>query len=445
MKHSLTEGKVLPQILRFATPLLLGNLFQQTYNMADAAIVGQTLGPDALGAVGASTSVQFLVLGFCLGTMAGFAIPVATCFGAKQEDKMRQYIYIGSILTLVFAIGITTLTAIFTDDILMLIKAPSDIFQDAYAYLFVLFLGIPFTMLYNYLASILRAIGDSKTPFLFLAFSSLLNIGLDLYMIQSLHLGVMGASLATVISQAVSGILCFFYMQRKFPILRLHKQDCHYDHDMAKRLLNMGLPMGFQFSITAIGSMVQQSANNALGTVYISGFAAGVKIKQFAMCPFDALAAALSTFVSQNVGAKQPERIKEGIRKGNYVAISYGIFIGAILFFFGREMSLLFVSKAHGDVLDASWLYLSRMGLCYWILGILVITRASVQGIGWSQQAVIVGVLEMVARIGCAYLLVPRFGYPAICWTDQIAWILGCCYIVPICKLAIKRTFQEMV
>lgn len=439
MKHAMTKGDVTKQIVMFALPLLLGNLFQQMYNMADAAIVGQTLGPNALGAVGVSSSVQFLVLGFCIGITAGFAIPVATCFGAKEEDKMRQYIYLGALLTVLFAIGITVLTAIFTDNILELIKTPSDIFQDSYSYLYVLFLGIPCTLLYNFLASTLRAVGDSKTPFYFLAFSSLLNIGLDLYFIKSLQLGVMGASLATVLSQGISGVLCFIYMRKKFKILTVTKKDCVYDTKMVKHLLDMGLPMGFQFSITAIGSMVQQSANNALGTIYVDGFAAGVKLKQFAMCPFDALAASLSTFVSQNYGAKQPDRIKKGIRNGNIIAIIYGVGIGLVLYFFGRYMSMVFVPATHSEVLDASWLYLSRMGFCYWVLGILVVTRASVQGIGWSKQAVLVGVIEMIARILCAYFLVPKIGYLGICWTDQIAWISAVIYIVPVCRLAVDK------
>ena len=312
----MTEGNPLKLILAFSIPLLLGNLFQQFYNIVDTAIVGQTLGKVALAGVGSTTSVQFLVIGFCQGLTQGFAIPVAQRFGANDLKNLKKYVFNGAVLTFVFAILITLLTVVFTPQILSLLKVNSEIYSSSYSYIVVIFAGIPFTLLYNYLSGILRSIGDSKTPFYFLAFSAILNIFLDFFCILVLRWGCAGAAIATIFSQAVSGLLCLGLIIMKFEVLHVDKEDRHISMKHCLHLLNMGLPMGLQLSITAIGSMVMQSANNGLGTTYVSGFAAGAKIKQLMMCPFDAFGIATSTFLSQNYGARKAKRIKEGFRVG---------------------------------------------------------------------------------------------------------------------------------
>ncbi len=268
MTETMTTGNPLKLILRFSLPLLLGNLLQQTYNMVDAAIVGRYLGTDQLAAVGASSSVQFLVMGFCIGICVGFAIPVAQRYGAEDHKSMRAFIFQGAVLAAIAAILVTTLCAILCPAILRLLSTPSAIYQDAYDYLFVIFLGIPFSILYNYQASILRAVGDSKTPFFFLAFSTVLNIALDLLCIVVFQLGCGGAAIATITAQAISGVCCFFYIIIRYQMLHPQKEDRYMDRQKVQILLTMGLPMGLQFSITAIGSMVMQSANNSLGATY---------------------------------------------------------------------------------------------------------------------------------------------------------------------------------
>lgn len=447
MTKSMTEGKPLPLVLQFAVPLLIGNLLQQTYNIIDAAIVGRILGPDALAGVGASSSVQFLVLGFCIGVCCGFGIPVARSFGAQDYEKMRSDIFHGMVLTGLFAVVLTVLCALLCPQILRLLSTPEDIYTNAYQYLLIIFLGIPFNLLYNLLSGIFRSVGDSRTPFMFLAFSTVLNIGLDLFFIIVLHLGCAGAALATVISQAVSGILCYLYMRKKMPILRLNRQECRLDGHTVKMMLAMGLPMGLQYSITAIGSMVMQSANNGLGSVYVSGFTAGMRIKQFAMCPFDALATGVSVFCSQNLGAGRIQRIKTGIRRGTLVGILYGVFAGLVLVFFGRTLSLLFVSGENAAILDASAKYLRCLGCFYWSLGILNVCRMSTQGLGFSGRVVFAGMMEMAARIGVSLVLVPIFGFTAICFADQSAWLAACIYIVPTClhcvRICEKRAKKE--
>ncbi len=443
MAKSMTEGKPLKLILQFAMPLLAGNIFQQTYNIADAAIVGNYLGTNALAAVGASASVQFLVMGFCIGICCGFGIPIAQRFGAKDYKAMRSCIFHAGFLTIIVSAILTLTCALLCRPILNILSTPDDIYNNAYIYLLILFLGIPFTMLYNLLSGILRSVGDSNTPFMFLVFSTILNILLDLFCIIVLKWGCAGAAIATITAQAISGILCFVYIWKKFQVLKLSKEDCKIKGSVVTNMLVMGVPMGLQYSVTAIGSMVMQSANNGLGSVYVSGFTAGMRIKQFAMCPFDAIATAVSTFCSQNLGAGKPARIKKGLREGIITGVLYGIFAGTVLIFFGGLLSRIFISADETEVLAASAKYLRCLGFFYWALGILNVCRMTVQGIGYPGRAILSGAVEMVARIAVSKIFVPLYGFTAICFADQSAWVSAVLYIVPVCFLCIKRISKE--
>ncbi len=443
MTRTMTEGNPLKLILSFAAPLLIGNLLQQTYNIIDAAIVGQILGSDALAAVGASSSVQFLVLGFCMGLCSGFSVPIAKYFGAENTAKLHKCVYNAYILMLGFAVVLTCATALLCPQILRLMSTPDDIFDRAYIYLLIIFLGIPFTLFYNLVAGMLRAIGDSRTPFIFLAISTVLNIFFDLFCISVLKLGCAGAALATVTSQAISGIACFVYIQIKCPLLQSHKDQRHIDGSAIKELLMMGIPMGLQFSITAIGSMVMQSANNSLGSTYVSGFTAGSKIKQFAICPFDAIATGVSVYCSQNLGAGKIDRIKKGIKDGLIVGISYGAVMGVLLNLFGRTLSMMFISADEVAVLDASAKYLSRLGMFFWCLGILNVLRMTIQGLGYSGIAIFSGFMEMAARIIVSSIFVPIYAFDAICFTDQSAWVSASIYCIIVCTWCLKKVTKS--
>lgn len=445
MTTSMTKGSPMKLMLQFALPLLIGNLLQQTYNIIDAAIVGQILGAKALASVGASSSVQFLVLGFCIGCCAGFGVPVAKYFGAEEMDRMRNYVFNGAVLTAGIALIMTTVCAVFCAQILHILSVPEDIFDGAYSYLVIIFLGLPFTLLYNYLSSILRSLGDSRTPFVFLAVSAVLNIFLDLFCIVVLRWGCAGAAVATITAQAISGILCLVFMVRKMKVLHFTKEDRKVKKASVRELWMMGLPTGLQFSITAIGSMVMQSANNGLGSVCVSGFTAAMRIKQFAMCPFDAIATAASVFCSQNLGARQPERIKKGLRQSVAAGVAYGAAIGLVLIIAGRPLSMIFVKKSAVDVLDASGKYLRCLGYFFWSLGILNVCRMVTQGLGYSGRAVFSGVMEMIARIIVSLGFVGTFGYTAICFADQTAWIMACCYILPTCLYCVKKSTEKIV
>ena len=443
MSENMTQGNPLKLIVRFALPLLLGNLLQQTYYMIDAAIVGQYLGADALASVGASSSVQFLVMGFCMGSCCGLGIPVAQRFGAGDHKAMRKYIFHGILIAAVTSVFLTTVCYLLCHQILRLLATPQNIYENAYAYLSIVFLGIPFVILYNFQASVLRAVGDSRTPFLFLAFSTVMNVLLDLLCITGFKWGCAGAAIATISAQAISGVLCFGYILKKYKMLHPKKEERMMESHKFAVLLGMALPMGLQFSITAIGSMVMQSANNGLGSIYVSGFTAGMRIKQFAMCPFDALANGVSVFCSQNLGAGKIKRIRKGLWQGVGVGFIYGLLIGLVLIFAGRSLSMLFISADQTAVLDASAKYLRCLGFFYWSLGPLSVFRMSAQGMGFSGRAIFSGVTEMIARTFVSFAFVGTYGFTAICFADQTAWVSATLYITPVCLMCLRQVTRE--
>ena len=379
-----------------------------------------------------------------MGSCTGFGIPVAKYFGAERLDTMRKYIFNGAMLTVGIGVVVTTACGVLCHWIMHILSVPEDIYANAYIYILIIFLGIPFTLLYNFLSSILRAVGDSRTPFVFLAFSAVLNIFLDLFCIVVLKWGCAGAAIATITSQAISGLLCLRYIMRKVNLLHLERENREMSGAACAELLQMGMLTGLQFSITAIGSMVMQSANNSLGSTYVSGFTAGMRIKQFTMCPYDAFGTTVSVFCSQNLGARQMDRIRKGLREGILVTIGYGILAGLVLIFLGRTLSLIFVSRDAVEVLDASAKYLRCMGYFYWAVGILTVTRMATQGLGYSGRAFFSGVTEMVARIIVSLGFVGTFGFTAICFADQTAWVSACCYIVPTCLFCVKKAARAI-
>ena len=428
----MTTGPALPLIFSFTMPLLLGNLLQQTYSLIDASIVGKFLGINALASVGASTSVIFLILGFCNGCCCGFGIPVAQKFGARDYATMRRYVTVALQLALVMSIVIAAVSGYYCRDILRMMRTPDLIFDGAYDYLLVTFIGIPCTFFYNLLASIIRALGDSKTPFWFLLLSTILNVFLDLFCILVLGWGVMGAAIATVVSQGVSALLCYFYMIRKFPILLPESaSDRKFHSGLARTLLAMGVPMGLQFSITAIGSIMLQSANNALGTTCVAAFTSAIRIKMFFICPFESLGIAMATYGGQNYGAGKPGRIWQGVKVSSAMMFSYALVVAAILLLFSRQLALLFVDPHETEILDKAALYLHVSCFFFPILGQLCILRYTIQGVGFSNFAMFSGVMEMIARTLVSLYAVPAWGYLAVCFGDPTAWIAADLFLVP--------------
>jgi len=427
----MTAGPALPLILKFTLPLLLGNLLQQTYSLVDAAIVGKFLGINALASVGASTSVVFLILGFCNGCCVGFGMPVAQKFGARDYSTMRSYVAVSLKLAAGMSVVIALLTCILCEDILRIMRTPENIFEGAYAYLLVTFIGVPCTFFYNLLSSIIRALGDSKTPFWFLLFAAVLNIILDLFCILVLGWGVAGAAIATVFSQGLSAVLCYIYMYRRFEILRSTREERKFRSNLAGNLMWIGVPMGLQFSITAIGSIMLQSANNALGSACIAAFASAVRIKSFFICPFESLGIAMATYTGQNYGAGKPERIWLGIKASGLMMIVYAAFSFLILMLTSRELTLIFVDPSETEIINDAVQFLHISCSFFPILGILCILRYTIQGAGFTNLAMLSGVSEMIARTLVSIYAVPAFGFMAVCFGDATAWMAADLFLIP--------------
>ena len=403
----MTAGPALPLIFNFTLPLLFGNLLQQTYSLVDAAIVGKFLGINALASVGASTSVVFLILGFCNGCCGGFGIPVAQKFGARDYSTMRSYISVSLQLAVVMSVVIAIFTSIYCADILKMMRTPENIFEGAYAYLLVTFIGIPCTFFYNLLSSIIRALGDSKTPFYFLVLATVLNIILDLFCILVLGWGVMGAAIATVFSQ--------------------------------------GVPMGLQFSITAIGSIMLQSANNALGTACVAAFTSAMRIKMFFLCPLESLGMAMATFSGQNYGAGKPERIWSGIKASTLMMVIYTAVTFLILMLGAKSFALIFVDPSEIEILEKTELFLHISVSFFPMLGLLCILRYTIQGVGYTNLAMFSGVSEMIARILVSIYAVPAFGFIAVCYGDPMAWIAADLFLIPAFIYVYRRLKRQVL
>ena len=434
----MTEGPPLKLILGFFIPMLFGLLFQQLYNMADTIIVGKFLGVKALAAVGSTGSINFMIIGFCLGVCSGFAIPVAQKFGEKNMKALRRFVANSGWLAAIFAVVMTFAVCIFCRDILVLMQTPEDIIEGAYSYIFVIFLGIPSTYLYNLLSCTIRSLGDSTTPLIFLVCSSVVNVLLDLFTILVLDMGVAGAGWATITAQAVSGILCLIYMRRKFTILKMDEEEWKPDRHYMKILCNMGIPMGLQYSITAIGSVILQTSVNSLGSMAVASVTAGSKISMFFCCPFDALGSTMATYGGQNVGARKLDRIDKGLKAGTLIGCIYAVAAFAVLLFMGQWVALMFVDPGETEILKNTQLFLIANSLFFIpLLGVNVV-RFMIQGLGYPRLAILAGVCEMAARSFVGFCLVPLFGYLAVCIANPVAWIAADLFLIPAYRYVMK-------
>lgn len=450
MTKDLTAGSPMRLIAGFALPTLFGMLFQQLYNMVDAMIVGKLLGSAALAAVGSTGSVNFFVIGFCMGVCNGFAIPVAQRMGAGEPSKMRRYAANAAWLSVLFALVLTALTGLLCRQILTVMLTPADIFEDARSYIFVIFMGIPATFLYNLLAGIIRSLGDSKTPVYFLALSSMLNIILDFTLILGFHAGVAGAAIATVTSQGVSGLACLLYVRKKYPVLRMTREERRFDLHTCGVLCAMGIPMGLQYSITAIGSIVLQSSVNALGSLYVAAVAAGTKVYQLLACPFDAMGATMATYCGQNVGACKLDRLGRGIRACTLLGLGYSVIALGAMLRLAPQCALMFLDSGEPEaaaLMEATTRYILIQSAFFFPLALVNIVRFSIQGMGFSPFAILAGVLEMAARTGVGVVLVPAFGYTAACFASPAAWVCADLFLIPAsaaCIAKLRRLYPNV-
>lgn len=431
MTKDMTSGNPLKLIIGFAIPMFLGMLFQQFYSMVDTVIVGKFLGVGPLAGVGSTSSLNFLVIGFCTGVCNGFAIPVSQMFGAKRDSELRRFVANSAWLCVIFSVVITTAIVACCRPLLTLMHTPKDIFEYAYVYIVIIFLGIPTTFLYNVTAAIIRSLGDSRSPVVFLAIASGINIVLDIVFIVAFHMGVEGPALATVISQGISGLLSLFYMKKKFEILRISKEEWKMRGSYMKTLCYMGIPMGLQYSVTAIGTLVIQAAINGFGSMTVAGVTAAQRINAFISCPIEAIGATMAPYSGQNMGAGKLDRVGKGLRDASLL----GFVISAVLFVFvlltGKQLSLLFLDTADAQVVAYSYRFLVFTAAGYCLLVLVNTVRFTIQGMGFSVFAITSGVLEMIARSLAGLVVVPLIGYTGICLAHPMAWIFADAFLIP--------------
>jgi len=431
MTKDLTKGAPMGLLLSFGLPLLFGYLFQQLYNVVDTAIVGKTLGENALAAVGSTGAISFLVVGFCTGVCGGFAIPVAQQFGAGNPRELRRYVTGGVWLSVLFGLALTVVTVLTCGDILHMMHTPADIYRRSYSYIATIFAGLPAYFLYNFCASTLRALGDSRTPVIWLIVSSVVNIALDIAFILLFRMDVFGAALATVIAQALSGVGCLVRMVRGFPVLRMERADWAWDAPKLGRLCLMGLPMGLQYSITAIGSVTLQGAVNTLGTGYVAAVTAGSKVSMFLCCPFDAMGATMATYGGQNVGAGRLNRLRQGMLACTLLGVGYALGALGVSILFSEPLCMLFLDAESAQLLPLCQEYLLTNAMFYFPLALVNIFRFLIQGMGFAPLATLAGVFELAARAVVGLFLVPVFGYTAACFASPVAWVMADLFLVP--------------
>lgn len=443
MAKDLTVGKPVKLIMAYSMPLLIGNIVQQLYSMVDTIIVGNYIGEDALAAVGSTGAISFLVLGFIFGLTGGFAVLTAQKYGEKDENGLRRAVATSIVLCLIMTLILTILSVVTTRPLLKLMNTPDNIIEDAYRYIIVIYYGIGATMLYNMTACILRAIGDSKTPLYFLVLSSILNIILDLVLIINFNMGVAGAAIATVISQGIAGVLCLIYMLQKYPILRLRKADFKMDIKLINHHWYLGLPMAFQFSVTAIGVIILQGALNLFGSTKIAAYTAATKVEQLVTQPASTFGVTMANYTGQNLGAGQIDRIKDGVKKCLIITILFAILAAIIAVLFGEFLTSLFIKKDSPnlpELFEASRTYLNTIAIFFPMLNIIFIYRNALQGMGKSLMPFMAGVFELIARTIAAFTLPSIIGYQGICLAGPVAWFaaaipLGITYFLVMPKL----------
>ena len=432
MTNDMTKGAITPLLIRFTIPLVLGNLFQLTYNAADSIIVGKFVGEAALAAVGTSNPLMTLAILFINGMCLGAGILVSTAFGAGDTKLVERQVSTTAIAGTVFSLAFSALCVILANPLLRLLQVPADILPIAVNYLRIVFAGLIFTFFYNFLAATMRALGDSKTPLYFLILTSALNIGLDLLFIVPFHFGVLGAALATDISQVISGVLSFIYLRRKFDVLKMEKDDLAFSKKASIRLLSIGVPMGLQCSITAIGSVIMQWAVNVLGSTAVAAVTAAGKTQGLLTIPMESVGTAMATYAGQNLGASRMDRVRQGVNSAMLIILIYGVASAFVLHFTDVQIMGLFLDTAKEvDIVAMGREYLFWNSVFFVPLGALIVWRYSIQGLGFSSLAMLAGVAEMVARTAVAIVLVPILGYFGAELSNPAAWIAACLFLYP--------------
>lgn len=432
MKNDMTRGSILKSILYFTTFIFLGNLFQQFYNIIDSLIVGNVNGEDALASISATGPICFMFIGLLIGVSSGFGIKMAHVFGAKKFDLLRKYHAMAIFLSFVLGSAITFLLLVFNNLILKFMNTPDNIYIPTYIYIMIIYVGIVPTMFYNLCSSTLRAVGNGKMPLVFLIISSVTNIILDIVFVYYFSFGVIGAAIATVISQVFSVFISFIYIFKKYSFLKVSKRDFKIDKKIIFELLKQGVPMGLQFSITAFGVMVVQVELNKYGAEYIAGFGVSLKIQGIVMQLFIGLGIAISNFIGQNYGAKKFDRIKRGISYSTVISIIFSIIAIFLIKTFGNVIVESFVPNASYIMKKSASIYFNCVMYFYPCLALLFVYRNALQGFGRSDLSMLGGVFELIARVLVIVLLTSSYGYYGVCFSDSLAWVFALIPLIPL-------------
>lgn len=425
MIGKLTEGNITRALIKFSIPMILGNLLQQLYNVADTFIVGHYIGTDALAAVGSSFTIMTFLTSIILGLCMGSGILFSMFYGAKQLDKMKTSFFVSFVGIGIFSIGLEIVCLLAIDLILNFMNIPRDIFTDTHQYLFIIFLGLVFTFIYNYFSSLLRALGNSKIPLIFLALASIINIGLDIYLVAEVAMGVAGAAVATLIAQAFSaiGIMLYVFLSQKE--LLPQRKHCHFEREIFEKIKAYSLLTCIQQSVMNFGILMIQGLVNSFGLVTMSAFAAAVKIDSFAYMPVQDFGNAFSTYIAQNKGAGLEERIHKGFKVAVVMASIFCIFISALVFIFADKLMLIFIESSKSEIIYQGAQYLRIEGACYLGIGCLFLLYGYYRGVGKPGISVVLTVISLGTRVVLAYLLAPLFGTLAIWWAIPIGWFLA--------------------
>lgn len=421
----MTEGKTLGLIVKFAVPMLIGNIFQQVYNLADSIIVGRIIGKDALAAVGATSSVTFLFFALCNGIGNGGGIVTSQFFGRKDDASVKKCITNTAYIMFIVPLLIGMLGLLLSRPLLVLLNTPADVMADSLMYLRIMCVGTIFVSLYNFISSILRALGDSRTPLYFLIFSCVLNVFLDLAFILILNMGVCGAAVATLISQFVSGFFCILYSIKKNEYFRLQKEDFVFDRQIVSKTIRLGIPLSLQFAMISISCMALQSVVNSFGAVAMAANTAIARIETVIHQPYQTLGATLSTYTGQNYGASKADRVKEGYRQGLILSALFSILMLPIMQFFGGNIVSIFVDEPEVIAMGAKAISISSW--FYVFLGIIYAIRGVLGGLGDATFAFINGIVEVIGRFSIPFILtaIPAIGVWGIWWSVGIVWFLA--------------------
>jgi putative MATE family efflux protein len=430
MEHDMSKGSPAKLIFFFMLPILAGNLFQQLYSMVDTFVVGRFDGVQSLAAVGATGGMSFLILGFVVGLTAGFSVIISQKFGAKDMKGMRKAVAMSSLSAGILALLVSFFAVALSKPLLILLKTPENIIEASNAYITIIYIGIIATIYYNLLASVLRALGDSKSPLYFLLLASVLNVIGDFVTVVYLHLSVIGVAYATVFSQSVSALCCLIYIIKRYPSLHLSRQDWKIDWGLIWKLLRIGLPSALQFSVCAIGVLIVQATINKMGSDTVAAYSVGTKIEQLVTQPLVTLGMAMATFAGQNLGSGRLDRIRKGVRSGVLLTIAFSLIAYLLLFFFGEPLALLFIEGNQTQVIEQVVLYLQVVALFFIPLGLIFIYRNTSQGLGSGLIPMLSSIQELIFRTLVVLILPRYFGYVGICLSSPIAWLAAAILLV---------------